>query len=51
MKNLVEKTKIAFNDLKPTEKIAVVTVLTIFAGIFFFSSGVSVGEALFELTH
>ena len=51
MQDLITKAKSKFNNLKKQEKVAVVSVLSVFAAIFFFNSGISVGEAIYGITH
>jgi uncharacterized membrane protein len=51
MESLFIKAQVKFKSLKKNEKIATVTILSLFVGLFFFVSGISIGEALYQITH
>ena len=50
MENLLSKFQRKFKSLKNNEKIAAVIILVIFIGMFFFISGISIGEVFHNLT-
>jgi len=51
MNNLFIKIQMIFNNLNKHEKVAAITILSLLIGTFFFISGISIGEALFKITH
>ena len=51
MEDLVVEIQKKYNSLKSKEKIGAVVILLIFMGMFFFVSGISIGEAFYSLTH
>jgi len=51
MNNFITKIQRKYESLNTTEKVAALTILTLLIGTFFFTSGISVGEALFKITH
>jgi len=51
MNNIFIKARNTFNDLEKKEKVAVAIIASLFIALFFFVSGISVGEALFKVTH
>jgi len=51
MDNIFIKARKTFNDLEKKEKVAVALIASLFIALFFFVSGISVGEALFKVTH
>lgn len=51
MDNLFIKARNMFDNLGKRDQVAVAIIASLFVAIFFFVSGISVGEALFEVTH
>ena len=51
MENIFIKAQMKFESLNKNEKIATLTILSFFVGLFFFASGISIGEALYHVTH
>jgi hypothetical protein len=51
MENLLNKIQVKFNSLSKTEKVAAITISSLFVGMFFFVSGISVGEAFYKISH
>jgi len=51
MDNPFIKARNTFNNLEKRDQVAVAIIASLFVAIFFFVSGISVGEVLFEVTH
>lgn len=51
MESLFFKIQKKYKNLNNNEKVAAVTFLSLFIGVFLFISGVSIGEAFYKITH
>jgi hypothetical protein len=51
MENLFVKIQAKFRSLKNYERIAFIIALLLFSGIFFFVSGIAVGDALYKVNN
>jgi hypothetical protein len=51
MKDFVVEIQKKYGSLKSNEKIGAVVILLLIVGMFFFISGISIGEAFYNLSH
>ena len=51
MEDLTMRIQSKFRNLEKNEKVAVITIIVILAGSLLLSSGVTIGEALYKISH
>jgi cell division protein FtsL len=51
MEHLSTQIQSKFKSLQKNEKVALITIIVILAGSFFFCSGITIGEAFYKINH